>query len=179
VGIQSQNQNGESVSRSADDQAATDVAATGVAATDGAATKVSATTVSACSVAELPVAELHATASRDLMRAIVAQGVMGLAAAVVAWAIAGRAAGWSALAGAGVYFIPNSLFALRLMLGLQRPQLMGPFTFFLGEAFKIAMALLLLSLAGYLGRGAIVWPALIAGLICTVKGYVLLLMWRR
>ncbi len=121
-------------------------------------------------------AALDAKAGRGLVRAVMAQGVMAALATVIAGAVAGSAAAWSALAGAGAYFVPNSLFALRLLLNAHRPGRANPFTFFLGEAFKLGMTVLLLGLTVYFGRGHIVWPALLIGLLCVLKGHVLLLM---
>src|SRR3546814_2978705 len=84
---------------------------------------------------------------------------MGCAAALVSWAVAGSAAGLSALIGAGAYFVPNALFASRLLLGLFGARRPSPFAFFLGEAFKLGLAVLLLGLAADLGRNWLVWPA--------------------
>jgi ATP synthase protein I len=119
---------------------------------------------------------LDAKAGQGLVRAVVAQGVMAVLATVIAWVVAGSAAGLSALAGAGAYFVPNALFALRLLLNVHRSGGANPFTFFLGEAFKLGMTVLLLALVVYFGRGEIVWPAMLIGLLCVLKGYVLLLI---
>ncbi|WP_231934860.1 ATP synthase subunit I [Bordetella bronchialis] len=119
---------------------------------------------------------LRAGTRRGLARAVLAQCVMAVLATVGAWVIAGTSAGLSALVGAGAYLVPNTLFALRLLLDSNRPGRTNPFTFFLGEAFKLAATVLLLWLAVRLGGDAIVWPAMLIGLICTLKGYVLLLM---
>jgi ATP synthase protein I len=121
-------------------------------------------------------AALKARTSQGLVRAVVAQGVMAVLATVVAWVVAGTAAGLSALVGAGAYLVPNTLFALRLLLDAHRPGQANPFTFFLGEAFKLGATVLLLWLAVYLADGRIVWPAMLIGLVCALKGYVLLLM---
>ncbi|HEY9278731.1 MAG TPA: ATP synthase subunit I [Eoetvoesiella sp.] len=122
---------------------------------------------------------LDAKAGRGIARALVAQAVMAGLAVAVSWLVGGFTAGVSALIGAGAYFVPNAFFALRLLLGLFGPKKSNPFTFFLGEAFKLGSAVLLLGLAAYLGRGWLVWPALIFGLLCVLKGYVLLLMFRK
>nr|WP_256988683.1 ATP synthase subunit I [Bordetella genomosp. 8] len=107
---------------------------------------------------------------------MLAQCVMAVLATAIAWGVAGTAAGISALVGAGAYLVPNTLFALRLLLDTHRPGQTNPFTFFLGEAFKLVATVLLLWLAVRLGGDRIVWPAMLVGLICTLKGYVLLLM---
>ncbi len=123
-------------------------------------------------------AVIHLRASKGLVRALVAQAVMLGAAVVVCGLVSGKAAAWSALIGGSAYLLPNALFALRLLVGLWGPVASTPFTFFMGEAFKLGTAVLTLGLAGWLGAGWIVWPALLAGLVCVLKGYVLLLLFR-
>ena len=131
------------------------------------------------SLSEHDRAAIHLRASKGLVRALVAQAVMLGAAILVCGLVSGAAAAWSALIGGGAYLIPNALFALRLLAGLWGPVTSTPFTFFLGEAFKLGAAVLTLGLAAWLGSGWIVWPALLVGLLCVLKGYVLLLLFRR
>ena len=50
----------------------------------------------------------------ELVQIVKAQALLGLVVASLAWLIAGLDAGLSALAGAGTYFVPNAIFALRL-----------------------------------------------------------------
>ena len=78
--------------------------------------------------------------------------------------------------GAGAYFIPNALFALRLAFvrsGPDRP------TFLFGELIKLFATALLLWLLSRVAQGWLVWPAALLGLILTLKGYLLLLMFRK
>lgn len=124
-------------------------------------------------------AALNARAGKGLLGAVLAQGVLALIVSGIAWAVAGGAAGLSALAGAGAYFIPNTFFALRLLLDVYRPGGGSPYTFLLGEMLKIGLAVLLLWMTVRIGGDRIVWPALLAGLFGVMKGYVLLLMFRR
>ena len=124
-------------------------------------------------------AALNAQACRGLLRVLVAQGAMGLAAAAIAGIIAGTAAGWSALAGAGAYFVPNALFALRLLVGVLKSGQANPVTFFLGEMVKLLITALLLWLLAHVAQGWLVWPAVLLGLVFTLKGYLLLLMFRK
>ncbi len=123
-------------------------------------------------------AALNAQASRGLLLALAAQGAMGLAAAVIAGVVGGAAAGWSALAGAGAYFIPNALFALRLAVSVRAGKA-SPFTFLSGELIKLFATALLLWLLSRVTHDWLVWPAALLGLILTLKGYLLLLMFRR
>lgn len=123
-------------------------------------------------------AALNAQAGRGLWLALAAQGVMGLVAAVMAGIVGGAAAGGSALAGAGAYFIPNALFALRLAVSVRTGKA-SPFTFLSGESIKLFATALLLWLLSRAAQDSLVWPAALLGLICTLKGYLLLLMFRK
>jgi len=110
---------------------------------------------------------------------VLAQGVMALFAAAVAGGLGGWAAAGSALAGAGVYFLPNTAFACRLMLGLMSGRMASPFVFLIGEMIKLAVAVVLLWLLSRYAQQWLVWPAVLWGLILTLKGYFLLLMFRK
>lgn len=124
-------------------------------------------------------AAIRQRASRGITRALAAQAAMLVFAVVVSWLVAGNGAAASALIGAAAYFVPNALFALRLLAGLLGPAKASPFTFFVGEAFKLGSAVLVLGAAAWLGGAWLVWPALLFGLLCVLKGYVLLLMLRK
>lgn len=124
-------------------------------------------------------AALNARAGRGIVRGLVAQAIMGGLAALVSWVVAGSFAGLSALAGATAYFVPNALFASRLLLGSIGGRRPGPLAFFVGEALKLGLAVLLLGLVVRLGHAWLVWPAFLLGLLCVLKGYVLLLAVRR
>ncbi len=118
-------------------------------------------------------------ASSGIMRTLAAQAVMLVVAVLCSWLVAGGAAAVSAFIGAAAYFVPNALFALRLLLGLFGPLKSSPLTFFVGEAFKLGSAVLVLGLAAWLGNDWLVWPAVLFGLLCVLKGYVLLLLFRK
>ena len=122
---------------------------------------------------------LRFKAGRGLLRALAAQAVMGLVAVLVSWLVAGASAGVSALVGAGAYLVPNALFAMRLLVGLVGSRKASPFAFFVGEFVKLVSAVLILALAAYYGQSWLVWPALVFGLVCVLKGYVLLLAFRK
>ncbi|AEC20981.1 putative inner membrane protein [Pusillimonas sp. T7-7] len=118
-------------------------------------------------------------ASSGIMRTLAAQAVMLGLAVLVSWLVAGGAAAVSAFIGAAAYFVPNALFALRLLLGLFGPLKASPLTFFVGEAFKLGSAVLVLGLAAWFASSWLVWPAVLFGLLCVLKGYVLLLLFRK
>lgn len=120
-------------------------------------------------------AALRAKAVRGLGRVVWVQGVAVLFAALVCWLFFGWRAGVSALVGGGAYYLPNLLFAMRLLVGMLGARPVGPVGFLLGELVKLGVAVLLLAWAAYEWQAWLVWPALLFGLVCVLKGYVLLL----
>ncbi len=118
-------------------------------------------------------------ASRGLVRVIVAQALVAALVVLVSALVAGSAAALSALIGAAAYFVPNALFAMRLLFGFFGPVKSSPLTFFAGEAFKLGTAVVVLALTAWYGREWLVWPALLLGLVGVLKGYVLLLLFRK
>ena len=78
-----------------------------------------------------------------------------------------------------MYLIPNALFAFRLMLGLAGGRSASPVTFLLGEIVKLSVTVVLLWLLSRYAQEWLVWPAVLWGLVLTLKGYFLLLMFRK
>lgn len=124
-------------------------------------------------------ARIGRRANQGLIRALVAQASMAFFAIVLSGLVGGTNAAVSAFAGAAAYFVPNALFALRLLAGFLGPMKSGPMSFFWGEAFKLGTAILILGLVAWKGEGWLVWPAFLFGLLCVLKGYVLLLAFRK
>lgn len=122
---------------------------------------------------------LNARACREILLVLAAQAALGLAAATIAGIFAGAAAGLSALLGAGAYWLPNALFALRLLVNVVKSVRSNPFAFLYGELAKLFMTALLLWLLARVAQGWLVWPAVLLGLILTLKGYLLLLALRK
>ena len=92
---------------------------------------------------ELTVADLAQINQRsrlELVLIVKAQALLGSVVAALTWMVAGVDAGLSALAGAGTYFVPNTIFALRLYLATFRPGGSGPVLFLVGEMLKIGAA---------------------------------------
>jgi len=118
-------------------------------------------------------------AGYGLVWALTAQACVAVLAIVVSGLVAGGAAAVSALIGAAAYFVPNALFAMRLLLGVFGAVRPSPYAFFWGEAFKLAGAAAILGVAVWYSRDWLVWPALLFGLLGVLKGYVLLLMLRK
>jgi ATP synthase protein I len=115
----------------------------------------------------------------ELVQIVKAQALLGLVVASLAWLIAGADAGLSALAGAGTYFVPNAIFALRLYIATFRLGGSGPFLFLIGEMLKIGAAVGLLWVVARVGGDRVQWLAVLVGLIAVLKGYVLMLMFGR
>lgn len=118
---------------------------------------------------------LARNSSLGIIHILSAQAVLALVATLISAALGGINAAGSALIGAGAYFIPNSVFAVRLLLGLMGGSNARATSFFWGEAFKLGTATAILALAVWQFHDWLVWPALLFGLIAVLKGYVVLL----
>ena len=123
--------------------------------------------------------EQHPTLSPWVILAGQAGG--GLVAAVIAWLLTGLASvGWSALYGAAAVVIPGALFARGLMNGLvSKVSPTNPAAavtgFFLWEMVKIGLVLAMLFAAPKLVP-SLSWPAMLVGLVVTMK-VVWLVLW--
>lgn len=105
-------------------------------------------------------------------RVVAGQAIVGSLVASLAWALTGRQnVGWSAGYGAAAVVIPAALFARGLM---SRMSLVNPgtavFGFFLWEMVKIALTVAMLFAAPRLVHD-LSWPAMLVGLILTMKVY--------
>ena len=105
-------------------------------------------------------------------RVVAGQAVVGLMVAIAAWGLTGRQnVGWSAGYGALAVVFPAALFARGLM---SRVTLVNPgaavFGFFLWEMVKIALTVAMLFAAPRLVTD-LSWPAMLVGLIVTMKVY--------
>jgi ATP synthase protein I len=122
--------------------------------------------------------KIDARARRELRLAVAAQSLAGLIVGLIFLVVDGSAAALSAAAGSVSYLLPNSVFALRLWTATYRPGGASPEVFLVGEILKIGSAVGLLWLIAHLGGERVVWLAVLVGLIATLKGYVLLLMFK-
>lgn len=114
-----------------------------------------------------------------LFRALAAQAFTGMLVVLGAWGFAGKGAGASALIGAAAYFVPNALFAVRLLLGYFGPKRPGSLTFFWGEFLKLLCVAGVLVLVAWQWGDWLNWLAFLLGLLGVMKGYVVLLALRR
>ena len=124
-------------------------------------------------------AQINQRSRLELVLIVKAQALLGSVVAVLTWTVAGVDAGLSALAGAGTYFVPNMIFALRLYLATFRPGGSSPMLFLIGEMLKIGAAVGLLWVVAHVGGDRVQWLAVLVGLIAVLKGYVLVLVFGR
>ena len=105
-------------------------------------------------------------------RVVAGQMVVGLVVALAAWALTGRQnVGWSAGYGASAVVIPAAVFA-RGLTGRFSSLNAGTaaFGFMLWEMVKIALTVAMLVVAPR-WVAALSWPALLVGLVLTMKVY--------
>ncbi len=106
------------------------------------------------------------------------QVLMGLLVALAVLLVTGRqSAVWSALYGSMVVILPAALFA-RGVTGRFSSLNAGTAVagFFFWEMFKIGLSVVLLAIAVRMVPG-LSWPALLTGLVLTIKVYWLALWW--
>ena len=107
-----------------------------------------------------------------LSRALLMQALTGVAVVAVAWALAGPQAAWSAAYGALVGVLPAALAAKRMARWTAPgfPPGAALAGFLLWEAVKVILAVGMLIAAPKI-LGAPNWPALLIGLVLTIKVY--------
>ena len=119
------------------------------------------------------------SAMRGLLRLVIAQGLALLIVSFLALVFAGLWAGLSAFAGGMTYLIPTSMFVLHLVLKLLSKRDATAVTFFVDEAIKIGVAMVLMYLVVKVFGSNLVWPAFFVGLLVVLKAYVLLLVFKK
>jgi ATP synthase protein I len=105
-------------------------------------------------------------------RVVVGQAVVGVVVALAAWLITGsQNVGWSAAYGALAVVLPAALFARGLTGRFASLNVAAAmFGFFLWEMVKLALTVAMLIAAPNLVL-ALSWPALLVGLVLTMKVY--------
>jgi ATP synthase protein I len=121
---------------------------------------------------------IDARARRELVLTVVSQSLVGVVVALVFLVFGGVSAALSSLAGSAAYLIPNGIFALRLWVATYRPGGASPEVFLIGELLKIGAAAGLLWLIAHLGGDRVNWLAVLVSLIATLKGYIVLMMFK-
>jgi ATP synthase protein I len=107
-----------------------------------------------------------------LWKVVAAQVVVGVLVALAAWGLTGkREAGWSAAYGALAVVLPAAIFARGLTGRFASRSASGAAAaFMVWEAVKVALTFAMLAAAPKWVAG-LSWPALLAGLVMTLKVY--------
>lgn len=124
-------------------------------------------------------ARLNANSAKGLVNIVLAQFGLLAVVVVLCWMASGVPAAVSALAGGMAYLVPTVLFVLHMLIKLYSGSNASVLTFFWGEAFKLGGTIALLALIVKLSGTMLVWPALLIGLVAVLKGYVLLLAFKK
>ena len=116
----------------------------------------------------------------SIWRVVLAQAVVGLAVAALTWLFTGRvSAAWSAAYGALAVVVPAALFARGLTSKTSSINTgAAVFGFLLWEMVKIGLTVAMLYAATWLVKD-LSWPAMLVGLVFTMKVYWVVFAWRR
>jgi len=110
-------------------------------------------------------------------RVVAVQAVVGLACAVVAWALTQRGeTAWSALYGAAAVVLPSALLARGMTRGTRNP-VAAAAGFMFWEMLKIGVAIAMLVIAVKVVPN-LSWPALLATMVVCIKVNWVALLWR-
>lgn len=122
--------------------------------------------------------KIDARARRELLVTVVAQSLVGVVVALIFFVFGGVSAALSSLAGSAAYLVPNAVFALRLWVATYRPGGASPEVFLIGEIIKVGAAVGLLWLIAHFGGEQVNWLAVLVSLVATLKGYIVLMMFK-
>ena len=122
--------------------------------------------------------KIDVRARRELVFTVMLQSLVGLVVALIFLVFGGVSAALSSLAGSAAYLLPNSVFALRLWVATYRPGGASPEVFLIGEILKVGAAAGLLWLIAHVGGEQVNWVAVLVSLIATLKGYIVLMMFK-
>jgi len=112
------------------------------------------------------------------LRVVLMQAVAGLVVAGVTWGVTGNMAnGWSALYGAAAVVVPQALMARGLSRQFRVSAGTAAFGFLIWEFVKLLLTIGLLAAAPVVVAD-LRWPALLVGLIVTLKASWLVLLQR-
>jgi ATP synthase protein I len=108
-----------------------------------------------------------------MLKTVSLQAIVSFGVALIALVLGGANAGLSALLGGAVCVVPNGIFALRLTWQARQAGGANVATFLIGEFVKLGLTITLLVVVATQCRH-LNWLAFIAGLIVTLKSYVVL-----
>jgi ATP synthase protein I len=116
----------------------------------------------------------------SIWRVVLAQAVVGLAVAALTWLFTGRVSvAWSAAYGALAVVVPAALFARGLTSKTSSINTgAAVFGFLLWEMVKIGLTVAMLYAATWLVKD-LSWPAMLVGLVFTMKVYWVVFAWRK
>jgi len=116
----------------------------------------------------------------SIWRVVLAQVVVGLTVAAFTWIFTGRvSAAWSAAYGALAVVVPAALFARGLTSKTSTINSgTAVFAFLLWEMVKIGLTVAMLYAAIWLVKD-LSWPAMLVGLVVTMKVYWVVFAWRK
>ena len=116
----------------------------------------------------------------SIWRVVLAQVLVGLAVAALTWLFTGRvSAAWSAAYGALAVVVPAALFARGLTSKTSSINTgAAVFGFLLWEMVKIGLTVAMLYAATWWVKG-LSWPAMLVGLVVTMKVYWVVFAWRK
>ncbi|NOL50688.1 ATP synthase subunit I [Pelistega suis] len=122
---------------------------------------------------------MNAQAAKGLMHILVAQLVLLVVVTLLTGLIAGLMPMISAFAGGMAYLLPSALVIMQMLMRLYAGTNAAASSLFIAEGIKIGGTIALLILLVKFAGEVIVWPALLVGLISVMKGYVLLLLFKK
>lgn len=122
---------------------------------------------------------MNAGAAKGLAQIIMSQFAILVVVTLLAGLIGGFDSLWSAFAGGMVYLIPSALIVMQMLMRLYAGANASVASFFIGEAVKIGGSIVLMGLLVRFAGDAIVWPALLIGLVAVLKAYVLLIIFKK
>ena len=116
----------------------------------------------------------------SIWRVVLAQVLVGLAVAALTWLFTGLvSAAWSAAYGALAVVVPAALFARGLTSKTSTINTgTAVFAFLLWEMVKIGLTIAMLYAAIWLVKD-LSWPAMLVGLVVTMKVYWVVFAWRK
>lgn len=124
-------------------------------------------------------ARMNAQAARGLIQILFAQFALLAVVVILAAMIGNWVSAVSAVAGGMTYFLPSLIVTMQMLLRLYSGRNASAGALFIVEGIKICGTVALLFIVAKLFGEWISWPALLAGLISVMKGYLLLLMFRK